>query len=378
MRRNWGRLSAAGLLAVGGAACSHIEIMPTSVHEDSSPPGLVYAEAPAEPQPVRVAAVEPAPQVATLQSKPTIEGVTPPFDAQPGECYAQVTQPAVYREVEERVVVEEAGERVVTTPATYKLVTERVLVEPEQTQEVLAQATYKTVVEEVVVAPARERVVEVPARYETRSREVLVEAAYTTWKRGVNPIAYGGSAGGVGPGGRLLETAEHSSGEVMCLVQVPAKYETVVERVMVSPPSTRIEVIPAVTKRVTRRVIDQPAGTRVVTRPARYQEVTREVVDRPAETRVVQVPARYGIATRQELAEAERTYWAEVLCETNADRSTIRHIQRALRRKGFPPGPIDGLWGPRSDGAARRFQRAIGGPRGVVTLETLRELGLDV
>lgn len=387
MRRNWGRLTAAGLLAAGGGACSQTEFGPVGIHE--SGPGT-YVAAPSEPAPEAVAAaVEPAPdsapggapraslrpqRLAVAES----ETPTPPFDAEPGECYAQVVQPAVYREVEERVLVEEAGQREVVVPARYKLVTERELIEPERTYEVPVGATYRTVVEEEIVEPARERVVDVPARYETRTRQVLVEEAYTTWKRGVNPIAYGGTEGGVGPDGRLLQTAKHSAGDVMCLVEVPAKYETVTERVMVSPPTTRVEVIPAKTRRVTRRVIDRPAGTRLVTEPARYQEITREVVDRPEEVRLVPTPARYEAQTRHELVEAERAYWTQVLCETNADRRTIRQIQRALRREGFPPGPIDGIWGPRSDGAARRFQRAIGGPRGVVTLETLRKLGLDV
>src|SRR4051794_20990117 len=35
----------------------------------------------------------------------------------------------------------------------------------------------------------------------------------------------------------------------------------------------------------------------------------------------------------------------------------VRHLQRQLRRRGQRPGPIDGLFGPLTDGAVRRFQR---------------------
>ena len=54
----------------------------------------------------------------------------------------------------------------------------------------------------------------------------------------------------------------------------------------------------------------------------------------------------------------------------------VREVQRTLRSRGYHPGPIDGLYGPRTERAVRRFQRAhdlrrdaIVGPR---TLHALR------
>jgi peptidoglycan hydrolase-like protein with peptidoglycan-binding domain len=54
----------------------------------------------------------------------------------------------------------------------------------------------------------------------------------------------------------------------------------------------------------------------------------------------------------------------------------VRELQRRLAREGYRPGPVDGLFGPRTERAVRRFQRqrdlqvdAVAGPR---TLHALR------
>jgi peptidoglycan hydrolase-like protein with peptidoglycan-binding domain/DNA invertase Pin-like site-specific DNA recombinase len=53
----------------------------------------------------------------------------------------------------------------------------------------------------------------------------------------------------------------------------------------------------------------------------------------------------------------------------------VRTVQRQLREHGFRPGPVDGLFGPRTEAALKRFQRADGlAANGVVTRRTGRRL----
>ncbi|MEL6348034.1 MAG: peptidoglycan-binding domain-containing protein, partial [Myxococcota bacterium] len=53
----------------------------------------------------------------------------------------------------------------------------------------------------------------------------------------------------------------------------------------------------------------------------------------------------------------------------------IRDLQLELSRLGFAPGPLDGLWGPRTEGALQRFQRRAGLPAsGTQTAQTRRAL----
>jgi peptidoglycan hydrolase-like protein with peptidoglycan-binding domain len=57
------------------------------------------------------------------------------------------------------------------------------------------------------------------------------------------------------------------------------------------------------------------------------------------------------------------------------DARRVRTLQRTLRRLGWSPGPIDGLFGPRTEAAVVRFQRAAGvNADGVVGARTFRAL----
>jgi peptidoglycan hydrolase-like protein with peptidoglycan-binding domain len=46
--------------------------------------------------------------------------------------------------------------------------------------------------------------------------------------------------------------------------------------------------------------------------------------------------------------------------EAKAESSDVRTAQQALRDKGFDPGPIDGIHGPRTSAAVRNYQKAEG------------------
>jgi peptidoglycan hydrolase-like protein with peptidoglycan-binding domain len=70
-------------------------------------------------------------------------------------------------------------------------------------------------------------------------------------------------------------------------------------------------------------------------------------------------------------------FWTGYHSRGGSDR--VREVQRTLRRVGFSPGPVDGLFGPRTEQAVLSFQRAKGlQPDAIVgpsTLGALRSLG---
>ena len=285
-----------------------------------------------------------------------------PPNALPGHCYARVLIPAKIETVTERVLVQPEGQRLVTTPEKYGTETQRVLVQEESERIEVVPATYKTVTERVMVSPEQTSLVTVPAKYETRSERILVKDAYTTWKKGRGPI----------------ERIDSATGEIMCLVEVPAEYRTVTKRVQVAPPSTREVTKPAVYRTVTKRVVDRPASTRTVKIPAKYSTVKVRKVTQAPSTKTITIPAKYSTVTKKKVISESRLEWREILCETNTTGDVVRRLQRALAANGHSPGPIDGIYGSQTKAAVASYQRKKGLPTGGLTIRTLNSLGVKL
>jgi len=205
-------------------------------------------------------------------------------------------------------------------PATYKTVTESVLTRAATEDVSVVPARYEMAEETVLVREASTRLENVPAEYGYEEDRVLDKPAHTIWKKGTGPI----------------QRIDEATGEIMCLVEVPATYKTIKRRVLVTPATTRTVEIPAEYKTVKvrklvdearevrtpvaavyndvdRKVLDQdarfvwheisnndyPSSTRTgnkicltETEP-QYKTVTRTVVKTPAQSRSVEIPAQY-------------------------------------------------------------------------------------
>ncbi len=64
--------------------------------------------------------------------------------------------------------------------------------------------------------------------------------------------------------------------------------------------------------------------------------------------------------------------------QPDADPALISRVQEALDQAGHDPGPVDGIWGPRSRSAMESFQRDRGiEPTGLINVLSLEALGLS-
>jgi len=218
-------------------------------------------------------------------------------------------------------------------PAQYETVSEQVLVEEAYDQISMSDAKYNWIEKEVLVREASTRLESVPATYETVTEQLIDKPAHTVWKKGTGPI----------------QRIDEATGEIMCLVEVPATYKTISKRVLKSAATTRTINVPAEYKAVKVRELvsgpeeirnqvparykalsskrktaersfvwheihnkEHPSSTRtgnkiclVETQP-RYETITKTVVKTPASTRRVEVPAEYkSLKVNKVVAEAK-------------------------------------------------------------------------
>lgn len=316
-------------------------------------------------------------------------GLFPPA-ARPGECFARVLEPAKYRPVTKRVVKREASERVEIIPAQYTWGEQRIKVKDGYTQLVVDQGgkilpvtgdprnggsyrigntvvnpTFGTVTERVMVKPPRKKVQEVQAKFKTVTERVIDQPAHTKWKKGT------------GPSGAATRVDENT-GEIMCLVNVPATYKTITKRVLAQKAGTRVVEIPAEYTTITRTVVKNPPRVREIKVPPAYKTIRVQKLVKAAQERRIPVPAQYETVTTTEKVKDARVRWGRVYCEVNMTKDLAVKIQQSLTRAGYYNGPIDGIIGSQTMSALNRFEKAKGLPTGsnYIPFETARALGV--
>lgn len=284
-----------------------------------------------------------------------------PPNAKAGECYAKVLVPARYQTVEERVVVSPETTKTRKVPAQYETQEQTLLVQEASFEYVPIPPKYETVQERVLVSPERMEKRVIPARTEKRTERVMISAARVEWK----------------PGRGAFEKIDEATGEIMCRVEIPAKYETITRDVIIEPERIVDEMVPARYETVSKRVLVEPAAVQRREIPAKYETRKIRRLVTPERTVVEAVPAKYRTVNKRVMVADEQMEWRQILCETNTNADTIRRLQRALNRRGYDAGTVDGKWGKNTQRAIYAFQRKEGLPTGGLTLATLQRLGVS-
>jgi hypothetical protein len=272
-----------------------------------------------------------------------------PPNAKAGECYAKVVMPAKYKSTKNRILVQEASDRISIVPAKYEWISKRVEVTPKSKKLVAIPASYKKIIENVEVkaptrtwrttlkrnsapvskellvaakikgvdivntvpgtcyreyytpekyktvikkiiieevkeknkiipakyvtveesieiVPASKKTLNIPAVYELKEEKILVEKAKTVWKKGVNPA----------------QKLNGATGEIMCLVKIPAKYKIVKKRVVKTPANIKVVEIPAKTTMIKRKKLISEASSTVITIPAITESIEKKILEYPS------------------------------------------------------------------------------------------------
>ena len=285
-----------------------------------------------------------------------------PPNAKPGECFARIQVAPVFSTSKETVQRADGYNKLKVIPAVYG--TEKKTVLAKEAVDVISviPAVYGWSSEKVLVSPPITQIQRVPAVYGSDSTKVLVKPAHSVWKKGTGPIT----------------KVDSATGEIMCLVEVPATYRTVTKRTLKTPETTRSVVVkPAVYKTVKTRVVKEAARTVTKTTPAVYKTVTVKTLVKEATTSSVAVPPVYESITKTVKVKDGYSRWASILCKTNVTGDIIRDIQSALNAKKYKAGPVDGVYGAQTTRAVRKYQADKGlSGNGQLTLEVVDSLGV--
>ncbi|SMC87532.1 Putative peptidoglycan binding domain-containing protein [Desulfocicer vacuolatum DSM 3385] len=275
-----------------------------------------------------------------------------------GECYARVFVNPTYQKTKETVLKKQASEYVKIIPAEYGYKEKEVLVKESSERLQVIPAQYGWETEKVLVKEASYKMVNVPAQYTWEEETILLKPAHTIWKKGEG----------------LVEKVDNNTGEIMCLVEVPATYKTVKKKTLKTAATSKRIEIPAQYKTVKRKVLISPATVKKIVIPAEYKTVkVKEMITPPREERIT-IPAEYTTIERTEKLTDGKLEWRRVLCETNMGEDIITRLQTALRNNGHDPVFIDGVMGWRTTKALKAYQKEKGLAVGNITYETLESL----
>lgn len=299
-------------------------------------------------------------KISQLESENSKRDTLVPLNAKAGECYAKVLVPEQYETKELKQLVKEAETKIEVVPETYKVVDKKVTIREQSTRLVTIPATYKTITETIMIEPEKTTITTVPATYKKVSEKILIKPAYTTWKKGRGEI----------------EKVDNSTGEIMCLVEIPAIYETITKEIIDLPASTKEVKIPAVYKTVERKVVDTPASTKEEIIPAICKMVPTRVLDSETKEIKTESPAVYTMVPTKVKTTDSYFKWQSILCETNATTEVISNLQKALKAKNYKITNIDGQYNDETKAAIKVYQRDNNLNQGALTIETLKSLGL--
>ncbi len=337
----------------------------------------------------------PALLVAAKTNGVAIDGATP------GQCFREYFSPADFEQKEKQVKIKDEVEVI-------KII----------------EAEFEDGSEDVVVKEAYMVKTLIPAVYDTTEEKIEIEPAQAIWQKGEG----------------LNERIDNTTGEIMCLVQIPAKYQTITKKVLksaeqieaaeVAAETSVVVVKKLVTDATQEKEIVEAEYTTVTTRskvanasftwrmaeeegegtytglqicfkehPEVTQVIKKEVLEESAfveeenvaaETQTVQIQK---VATEPEVKRTtieavtktiekraktvdERLEWRRILCKTNMTQGMNKKIQQALKDAGYYSGPVDGSIGRGTMNSVKKYQKEKDLPRGGLTIKTLEELGL--
>ncbi len=333
-----------------------------------------------------------------------------PSNGEPNKCYARCYLPDEWITRTTQIIIKEAATYIQITPAEFDTITEKVIDKAASTKILVIPAEFETITEQIIVKEASTRIEVVPPVYETVTDSVLAKAeskkliAIPAEFEIVTDTTRFPRFSSVSWRYQKVKNCLSSNPDdcmVVCLVEVPVRYETITKSILKTPATTKEIIIPAIFQTVTKRIVKTPATTKIIEIPAEYQTITKKIIKTPAQTKVIDIPASYKditkiivktpnqtqvidipaeyqtISKRLMVRKGRFTEWREIICPHSHNNTGIKSIQRKLKELGYYSGPIDGVLGSKLKTALLQFQEDNNLPKGRLDIKTLTKLGVQ-
>ena len=225
-----------------------------------------------------------------------------PDNPEPGKCYVRCKTPEVWKNEDVTIEIAPAYKKIVTYPAKYKTVTERVLVKEAGTRLVIVPAVWENKVVSYTAKEDANKLRAIKATFSPDSQVIETKAASAKWEMSEKAPD--------------CESSDPNDCRYWCYKPIPAQYVTVPLTTLAKDATTVSSEVPGYEKTYTKRVMVTPPTTKSVEIPAVYGSIKKTVLVKDAYKEEITVAAKYKTVTKEVLVnKGGLTTWKEVECE---------------------------------------------------------------
>jgi hypothetical protein len=240
--------------------------------------------------------------VAAAQTSHPIQAPVNLPNAEIGQCYQFVRIDAQFETVMQTIIVADEYEIFDVTDPRLESQSRRYVSREAGLRYRVTEPVYETVSEQVQVRPGYVRYEVTQAQTRTVPERVLVREARMVWRRGYTE------------GARQVRH-DPETGEIWCLVEEPAVYETIHRTVLTAPGHVREVAVDPQFETISREVLVQAATVEEIPIPAQHADYTIHVLAQEGRVNRRVSELRTENVARHELVSGERFEWRLVDCD---------------------------------------------------------------
>ena len=225
-----------------------------------------------------------------------------PENPEPGKCYVRCKTPDIYKNETVNVAVSPEYRKIVTFPAEYRTIQEKVLV--------------REAGEKIVIVPAVWGTQEVTYFEKEDASKLQVQRAI--FNQGFETVETRAATASWEMSERLPDCDSNNPDDCRywCYKPVPAEFKTMPVEKLMSDAKVLKTTLPGIRKTYERKVMVKRPTTTTVQMPPEYKTITKTVLVSDARTQEVVVPAVYRSITKQILVQkGGLSSWKAVDCE---------------------------------------------------------------